>query len=775
MVQNQSLSEEQKLAVSHWGSSARVIAGPGSGKTHSIAHRILYLVRQRHVPSSEIVVLTFTRVAAKELSDRLGEMGLSSDEIPHISTLHSYALKLLSAYPAHAGLNLPIHIADDYEESHIILPELAQITGKSKPEVTEAFQAYQATWNTLDAEHVDWGKVSFQSEFERALDSLASFYDFTLRGQLVFLLQKLLDENPSIAVELGVRHVLVDEYQDLNYCDQAAIEHLEASGATLYIVGDDDQSIYDFRHAYPEGIRRFVDTRSGAGHYELSSCYRCPPEILELGIKLISLETNRVEKRLTSTRSTGIAEIEAIQFANESEEARGIARICKLFVTDGEVSPKDVTILVSRNALAPPILHALLDEQLEATSLVSLWPLGGKGKGNEGGRQVYCLLRLVADRSDSLALRAWLGLQTGIGEKALTGVRSLGLKEGMTLPQTLEKLALQPDILPRVGNKIARQFERLNEILNRLDNCASTRETIENAINEVSSLDNDAKEELSEFFEYHIGITEDDSLKRLIASLSTFDLQAERTLDNDAVRIMTMHKAKGLSSKLVIIPGLEQDLLPGNMANDIARRLMYVAVTRSSKYLILTHAFRRHGATSYLGHGHGQPNKQRSIFLREMGLPRSNAGDKYLNDRQRHLIPAKTQVNYVPTPRSPKRATADQPTVVHVEEPYRLTSIDIQNIVAAMVALPEFNTVDGRTTLLGVAGVRDYLNINYEGPARTIAGNVVVSLSEFGLTRDGKLAIVLLLEYILGLAYLPQRHRVALNTIKSKLSQSTPS
>lgn len=627
MAWESGLSDEQQLAASHFGSSARVLAGPGTGKTRTLTNRVAYLLQERNVPAKEIVVLTFTRAAANELRSRLiEELGLPELDLPRVRTLHSFALRTLLDHSGHAGIAQPMRVADDFEEKHVLHSELSQALGRSPTEIKEALRAYEATWNTLNKKDDAWERIEYGQVLEEELRNLCEVYNFILRGQLIYMLVEFLGANPLIAQSLNITHVLVDEYQDLNLCDQQAIALLEKAGASLFVVGDDDQCIYQFRHANPLGIRTFTEHRNPVGDYQLDVCHRCPKRIVEMGSKLIGREKGRLPKKYKSWSNAASGDVQVLQFRGQDEEAAGIARICRHYIDQGLLIPRDIAILLVSRRLSRPIEDALKRLDIPVASLVSLWPLGGaEDDVKHKGRQVYCILRLLVDQNDSLALRTWLGAQDSVGIKAIQQLRQYCQDHKLTIWAACSTISSNPNLLPRHGQTIKRHFDRLCSWLLTLRIHSLTEEVIDECLSRVG-IESPERDYIVQFLWKIKG--NDNTVSELILSLQTLDLRAESFLDSDAVRIMTIHKAKGLSSELVIIPALEDEVMPGKYEEN-ARRLLYVAMTRSRNYLIMTHALLRSGPQSYVGQGGGRPTRRRSKFLTEIGL-KSDPGAEFV-------------------------------------------------------------------------------------------------------------------------------------------------
>ncbi len=623
------LTTEQAQAAGHFGSSARVLAGPGTGKTRSLIHHIAYLIQEQDVPPKEILALTFTRAAAKELQDRLVlHLNVAEADLPQVLTLHAFALRILLRYRAHSGVTLPLRVADDFEEKQVLWPEIGNMIGQTPSAAGSGIQKYVATLDTRDVQHPEWQDLDFRIELEQALLRFTRFYGVTLRGELIHRLLLFLEGNPHIGEELKLRHLLMDEYQDLNECDQQTIELLEDFGAELYIVGDDDQSIYDFRYASPDGIRKFTLERPDAGDYTLTICHRCPQNIVSRASALIRRDRNRIHRDLKPESSAQPGRISALQFKSQVAEADGIAKLCQERVNSGQLQPEDIVILLSRNRLADRIVEALERLDLPVTVLTPSWPLGNKNGDFKAGRLVYCVLRILNDRQDAMALRTWLGMQSGIGPATIEAVKNLCIEHDFTLWDGLNAISVNPEQVKR-GKDVAERFDAMTLVVDSIDQSVNLLEAIDHVVEYVRSLDNKNLTEAHDFLKLVLANANITELNELILALQTFDIRAETQLQASAIRVMTIHKAKGLSAELVIIPALEQDLMPGQNDEALGRRLMYVAVTRSRRELVLTHARNRTGYQSHLGSGGGEYRRVPSQFLAEMRL-RSEHGERFI-------------------------------------------------------------------------------------------------------------------------------------------------
>ena len=319
------LTSEQLDAVQHIGKHARLLAGPGTGKTLVITNRIKYLITEKGIDPESISVITFTRAAAYELISRVKEC-VSEENFPRISTLHSFALsQLLTNQRVIDKIEIPLRIADDWEEKNIVIPDLKKLMGeKSIDNVKKHFLNLSAGWDSLEIDD----NPEIDPKFIGAWEKHRHLFGYTLRSELVYQLMKSLEYIRDFKLDPKIRFLIVDEYQDLNKCDLSIIKSLEERGVELYIAGDDDQSIYWFRKAHPDGIRNFIAEYKDVSDLSLSICKRCDPKILMLAEFVVKQDVNRVEKYFKSDHKDPEGNVFLINYQNQYEEADGIANIC---------------------------------------------------------------------------------------------------------------------------------------------------------------------------------------------------------------------------------------------------------------------------------------------------------------------------------------------------------------------------------------------------------------------------------------------------------------
>lgn len=633
MAWDDKLNELQETAASHYGKHARLLAGPGTGKTLCLARRALYLIKEVEIPASQIVALTFTRAAAAELRERLRqELGVG-ELLPRVSTLHSFSLSTILQHPARTRLPQPIRIADDYEERFIIQEELKWILELSDiSEVKDLIDWMSADWETLTE---DWQERSPNPDFIGAWIEHREIYGYTLRAELVYQLKLALDEG-YIEFEHPCSHLLVDEYQDLNACDLEVIRHIANSGAELYGAGDDDQSIYGFRHANPEGIRRFTKDYVPSEPLDLEICKRCDRRILDYALYVARQDTRRLKKPIRPEDYAEEGEVRLLRFTNQNQEARVIAKICDWLINGKDIEPSEILILVrtdKHQRFSKPIREALRAQNIAAgTAANPLEPL--ESNDFPQGRELLCFLRLKVNYKDQLAWRTILDIRkNGVGEGTFQKIYDIARDKGEDFFTALQNVRRRPTLVGRTGRALRIDCSAIDEILNEFDE--DDFETLEDFIEEYAELiikDEEVRDEVVSVFTRVLDTVEVENLQQLLRDINVALGFAEQERDKEAVSILTMHQAKGLSADAVFIIAAEDEYMPGRdegEAIDDARRLLYVSLTRARHYLYITHCKERIGQQRFSGRTSGSPHRELSRFLRG-GPVRSESGLKYL-------------------------------------------------------------------------------------------------------------------------------------------------
>ena len=622
MVQwDENLTEKQKKAASHRGSHARLLAGPGTGKSLTMTRRILWLITQQNIPPGEILALTFTRAAASELrryvKDNLEGM---ASRIPRVFTLHSFALKELLRNAPLTRLPQPLRIADDYEERRVIIEELSDLIGKNVRETQKLLNELSADWQRLTADTPDW-EIRFPDPlFLGAWKEHREIYGYTLRAELVYQLKRVLEEQgESLDLEGPPKYVVIDEYQNLNACDLSVIKSLAALGSEIYCAGDDDQSIYGFRFANPEGIRRFTADYNPSTPLVLDICQRCYKEILDYGLYVAKQDPRRIDKPIKPKDEAERGKVHVLRFLTQNEEAEGIAELCFWLINFRDISPDEILILLrtDRNSqFSNPLRDALTEKNIPVGTVSNpLEPLN-----REQGRELLCLLRLTCNREDHLAWRTILDLgNRGIGEKTFSELYEMARRSGIKFSGVLQEVKRHPNRLPRIGSRVAQRVREIENFLNEFGKpkVENLIEWIEDIANKVINDEDERREVLALFMRVR-ELGEAESLEELLRALNVSLGDVEQEKEKGKVAIMTMHQAKGLSADAVIVAAVEDEYIPGRAIGeeiDDERRLLFVSLTRARKYLYVTFCQMRTGQQCHSGRIAGRPQRTFTRFL----------------------------------------------------------------------------------------------------------------------------------------------------------------
>jgi superfamily I DNA/RNA helicase len=273
--------------------------------------------------------------------------------------------------------------------------------GKKKSKKLVA--AYESAWAQSQGDVPGFAKSEEEKKFAKDLMNWLLFHQSMLIGELIPYLVRYLKENPKANEHAEYKHLLVDEYQDLNKAEQAAIAFL-GKQAEVCIVGDDDQSVYSFKHARPEGIREWVNENPGCADLEMTDCHRCPTTIVKMANSLIAHNTVREERSLTQIDTKGPGKVIITQQSNPGAEATWIASQVKTLTASG-VHPSEIIVLVQRKRAGARILSALKQEGIPSKSYYDESQLD-----SEAAQRRFSLFKLLLNNEDRVALRYLLGV-----------------------------------------------------------------------------------------------------------------------------------------------------------------------------------------------------------------------------------------------------------------------------------------------------------------------------------------------------------------------------
>ena len=569
----------------------RVMAGPGTGKSFALKMRVARLLEQGQDPN-RILAVTFTRNAAANLIQDLADLNVVGCESVQASTLHSYCFSLLNKEDVFEYLDrTPRSIVTisakslSFEGSMMIndLVNIQQFGGKR--DCVKRVWAFEAAWARLQSEQPGWPTDSTDKIFEEHLRLWLHFHQAILIGELVPETLRFLRNNPTSDARTAFDHILVDEYQDLNRAEQEIINILSDNGS-LTIVGDTDQSIYSFRHANPEGITDFQNIHPTTHDESLIQCRRCPIRVVEIADQLIrcNYQPNSLP-RLQVMPDNINGKIHIVQWKNQKQEAEGVAEYVSYLMNDQKYMPSDILILTPRSKLAYEIRNNIKKKDIAIHSFYHEEILE-----KEPAQRAFALLTLLSNKEDRVALRWWLGHNSQSGlSNAYQKIREYCEDNDRSPIDVLQDIAKDKLDLPGTSY-LLNPFKDLVENITDLSSL-----NIHNLIDRLLPESNNDCSALRKIA--CDALTNSEDVQQLFGHIKNDVVQPE-VPDGNFVRIMSPQKAKGLSSKVVIVTGCSEGLIPfinpklstreqNNKMNE-QRRLFYVAITRCKEILILS-------------------------------------------------------------------------------------------------------------------------------------------------------------------------------------------
>lgn len=392
-------------------SPLRVMAGPGTGKSYAMKRRLMRLLEEGVAPQ-RILVVTFTRTAAADLVKEIGELEVEGCGDIRAGTLHSYCFGVLAkrhVLEFTRRVPRPLVAFPDKGILQFEAAPLLQDIGQAedfgdKRDRTQRVRAYEADWARLQTDTpgrpTDPVDVRFRDELVRWL----TFHEAMLIGELVPLALGYLRNNPSCVERGSFDHVLVDEYQDLNKAEQVLLDQL-VERCQYAVFGDQDQSIYSFRWAHPEGITQFHADRPGTANCNLSECQRCPTRVVAMAASLVgNNHPAGGPARLNPKAGKPEGEVHIVQWNHLGDESEGLTRFVGHLVEKRGYRPRDVLVLSPRRLLGYGIRDALRKASIPTHSFYHEEALE-----EDEAKRAFALLTLLASPKDRVALRYWLG------------------------------------------------------------------------------------------------------------------------------------------------------------------------------------------------------------------------------------------------------------------------------------------------------------------------------------------------------------------------------
>jgi DNA helicase-2/ATP-dependent DNA helicase PcrA len=649
------LNPAQREAVEAIAGPVLILAGPGSGKTRVITHRVAYLVRVCGVSPHNIMAVTFTNKAAREMRDRLEQLLGQAAEAMTLGTFHAICAWILRREGEFTGLGSSFAIYDEDDQSSLIKQVLEELTIDPKQYAPRALRsAIGAAKSRLIGPGEYARRVS--SYYEEIVHRVYQRYQQLLSqsravdfDDLLTKTVQLFQDQPRILKKYQSKyvHILVDEFQDTNIVQYMLMKQLAGKHRNLCVVGDPDQSIYSWRFADLRNILSFEKDYPEAKVVFLEQNYRSTRTILEVASDMISANIQRKPKRLWTGNEDGDS-VTVMESYDAEEEAQSVVNEIEKLVSQGQISLRDCAVMYRVNAQS---------RALEETFLrygVPYRLVGGtRFYQRREIKDIIAYLKVIHNPQDNISLTRIVNTPArGIGSRALSELQSWARAHDISLFKALKQLSdsdsagqVKQSLSPRVVQALA-GFETLMTGLTARS-CESSLsglviEILEQTRYREHILDKERGEEKWEnIMELRNVASEYDELdpeEALTAFLEKVGLVSDiDELDEkaDAVTLITLHQAKGLEFPVVFIVGLEEGILPHRKSFDDPeqmeeeRRLCYVGITRAKKRLYLLRSYRR------------------SLF----GGSTANPASRFLQDISPHLI-------------SPRRLWEGSPTVV---------------------------------------------------------------------------------------------------------------
>lgn len=584
------LFPKQKKVVMHSSGPLLVLAGPGTGKTEVLTHRIAYLVNNKVNPK-EILGVTFSRKATGEMAERLKNFEGFEKNQPRISTLHAEALRILGGLEERQkflldGDEAKLLMMDAAEDLRLNLKVIELRKLGRKIGFLKANDKLPNGITSLDHQTLLLKKLYQRYEelldFNRAID---------LDGLVLKVVRVLSLTNPSYKSK--IRHVLIDEYQDINQVEFNFIQILAKEVDSLFVVGDDDQSIYGWRGADPNIIRNFSKDFHNAQVEILEESHRCTEHILKAAQAIVSKDPRYQHKPMHSVKGEG-SPVHIVMSKSWTVEAVWIAEQIKGILSDGLVKPSKVVILSKDLRLVD-----LLAEQLRIAKIDSVYWRSGGLFADDVVRDTLAHMRLLLNKEDNLAVRRCIETETGrgIGKTGMFNVRRIAERESCCLWEVLLNTNKYTE-LQRWRGHIKRFVAKIQELDDKSPKLELNK-IVHLIAKEIGASEKKSVEKLTVFAQ---SLPTDINLEDFVAEVNKnrgLDLAGgvpEPEEEKDAITIMSLHSAKGLTYDVVFLVGMDEGILP-DQAQDIneQRRLCYVAMTRARKELFLCHSKMRKG------------------------------------------------------------------------------------------------------------------------------------------------------------------------------------
>jgi len=605
-----SLNKNQREAVVTTNGPVLIIAGAGSGKTKTLTHRIAYLIKEKNVSAENILSLTFTNKAAKEMKERVAKLIGKKEQIPTMGTFHSFCARFLRKEGHLIGLS-PNFTIYDTDESRSVMKSAIVDNNLSPKDINAAailskISSHKDDMRTFnDAEEIAgdvWERrvAKLWRSYEDRLQELSAVDFDGLLHKTVQLLQKF--DDVRIRYEKQFPYISVDEYQDTSNCQFRMLKLLTGTTNNVCAVGDDAQSIYGWRGAKIENIRSFPDHFQGCKVITLDQNYRSTKAILLSANQVIGKSKEGFKKDLWTQNDQGTPPF-LIRAHDEKDEGKRILRQFQQLFAAGKYRPSDAAILYRTNAQSRALEEACLFTGTPYEIIGGLTFYERKEV-----KDIIAYLRFIQNPNDELAFRRMANVPTrGVGDRSVeillqsarkNHTNPLDAANRAGIPEArrggLDKLAILIDEL-RAKLDTTRPITIFEDLLKQLEFRTWLREESEKTHGRSDLGDSRFENvmELATVANRHDNLAE---FIEELALISDVEKSSNKDENRQRIKLMTIHAAKGLEFPIVAVAGMEEGLIPHQNSLDQdsqleeERRLCYVAITRAREQLFLSFA-----------------------------------------------------------------------------------------------------------------------------------------------------------------------------------------
>ena len=628
LVQN--MNENQLKAILKTQGAVMVIAGAGSGKTRVLTNRIAYLIAEKNVLESNILAITFTNKAAKEMKERIYSLVGETSKYIWINTFHSMCVRILRQHIDLLGYNKNFTILDTSEQKTIIKNIVKELNlSEDSYQPNNILKIISNSKNSMIS--VNEMKAQARFGFMKNVAEIYEYYQKYLKKNSVLdfddLMLKtivLFEKHPEVLAiyQNKFEYIHVDEYQDTNVIQYKLIKMLSEVHKNICVVGDDDQSIYSWRGACSDNIINFEKDYEDVEVIFLDQNYRSNSTILDAANAVIKNNTDRKDKALWSENKGG-DKITVYSAANDKDETDDIAKKILDLKAQG-IDYKDIAILYRANYLSRSMENSCMAFGIPYKLIGSL-----KFLQRQEIRDLLAYMNVIVNRNDEFSLRRIINVpKRGIGASSMAKIDNYAEQYGLSLFEALKNI----DMIG-VSKKIITNIHLLTQLIEKYSQ--TEQYSIEDLIVGIykdSGYESMLKESADTYAESRI-----ENISELVSSAKQFSSMNDNLIDfisemsltsdaddeneDDSVVLSTVHAAKGLEYRVVFIMGLEENLFPSIRDAESSedernkmeeeRRLAYVAITRAKEKLFMSYANRRMQFGSI-------KNNKRSRFLDEV-------------------------------------------------------------------------------------------------------------------------------------------------------------